>query len=196
MISKAKLAANRANAQKSTGPRTAGGRLRSAQNTLKSTGPRTAAGKARSAQNARRHGLTHSALSAPQFAQAVAGLAHAVAAGSKDPQVIALAIQFAAAQIDIVRARQARVELLAAHPFDNIQRAAATDWYERIARTRRKAAIRALGDALAGSSPPAAQGEGRSLWPPDEDAHKGDLCPRPDSEAAAFSERIERDGVL
>ena len=65
-----------------------------------------------------------------------------------------------------------------------------------IARTRRKAAIRALGDALAGSSPPAAQGERRSLWPPDEDAHKGDLCPRPDSEAAAFSERIERDGVL
>ena len=131
MISKAKLAANRANAQKSTGPRTAAGRLRSAQNTLKSTGPRTAAGKARSAQNARRHGLTHSALSAPQFAQAVAGLAHAVAAGSKDPQVIALAIQFAAAQIDIMRARHSRVELLAAHPFDNIQRAAATDWYER-----------------------------------------------------------------
>jgi hypothetical protein len=156
VISEAKLAANRANAQKSTGPRTVHGKLRSAQNAQKSTGPRTAAGKARSAQNARRHGLTHSALGAPEFAQAVAGLAHAVAKGSKDPQVLALAIQFAVAQVDIVRARRARVDLLAAHPFDNIRRGAATDWYEQNARTRRKAAIRALADALAGSSPPAA----------------------------------------
>jgi hypothetical protein len=153
MISEAKLAPNRANAQKSTGPKTALGKLHSAQNPRKSTGPRTAAGKARSAQNSRRHGLTQSAVSVPEFAHAVAGLAHAVAKGSKDPQVLALAIQFAAAQVDIVRARNERVDFLAAHPFNNIRRVAAIDWYERIARTRRKAAIRALDDTLAGGSP-------------------------------------------
>ena len=151
MISKAKLAANRANAQKSTGPRTVHGKLRSAQNTLKSTGPRTAAGKAHSARNSRRHGLTLSASAAPEFAQAVAGLGRAIAAGSKDPQVIALAMQFAAARIDIMRARRARVDLLAAHPFDNIRRAAAIERYEAFARKQRKLAIGALAAATSPS---------------------------------------------
>ncbi|MBO8168851.1 MAG: hypothetical protein H0Z35_06655 [Thermoanaerobacteraceae bacterium] len=55
-ISKAKLEANRRNAKKSTGPRTAEGKQRSAQNALKSTGPKTAKGKARSAFNATKSG--------------------------------------------------------------------------------------------------------------------------------------------
>ena len=56
-ISARKLAANRRNALKSTGPRTAEGKARSAQNACRSTGPVTARGKARCAGNARRHGL-------------------------------------------------------------------------------------------------------------------------------------------
>jgi hypothetical protein len=52
MISLAKLAANRANAQKSTGPKTPAGKAHVARNGRNSKGPRTAAGKLRSARNA------------------------------------------------------------------------------------------------------------------------------------------------
>jgi hypothetical protein len=72
MISAAKLAANRANAQKSTGPRTAAGKLRAAQNVRKSTGPITPAGKKRAGQNARRHGLTLPASRDPSLVEAIA----------------------------------------------------------------------------------------------------------------------------
>lgn len=70
MSSLAKIAANRANARKSTGPKTPAGKARAAQNgrnskgprtaagklraASKSTGPRTAAGKRRAAQNAQK----------------------------------------------------------------------------------------------------------------------------------------------
>jgi hypothetical protein len=158
MISAARLAANRANAQKSTGPKTAAGKLRVARNGRNSKGPTTAAGKMRAAQNARRHGLSHSASNAPEFAQAVADLGRAFAAGSQDARVLGFAMQAAAAQIDLMRARCARVDLLTAHPFDNLRRVAAIDRYERFARTRRKLAIRALG-ALAGTSAVATHGE-------------------------------------
>jgi hypothetical protein len=144
MISKAKLPADRANAQKSTGARAPRGKLRSAQNTQKSTGAATGAGKARSAQNARQHGLTHFALGAPEFAQAVARLRRAIAAGSKDPQGIALTTQLAAARIGIMLARRARVEFFAAHAFDNIRRAAAIERYEAFAREQQKRAFHAL----------------------------------------------------
>jgi len=86
MISAAKLAANRANAQKSTGPRTAAGKLRAAQNARKSTGPITPAGKKRSGQNARRHGLTLPASRDPSLVEAIARLAHAIAGASHNPQ--------------------------------------------------------------------------------------------------------------
>lgn len=52
----AQILANRANAKKSTGPKTAEGKRRSAENAKKSTGPRTAKGKARSAFNALKDG--------------------------------------------------------------------------------------------------------------------------------------------
>jgi hypothetical protein len=52
-----RLAANRRNALKSTGPRTGEGKARSAQNARKSTGPRSPAGRAKAARNALRHGV-------------------------------------------------------------------------------------------------------------------------------------------
>jgi hypothetical protein len=114
-MSAARLAANRANAQKSTGPRTAAGKLRAVQNARKSTGPTTAAGKKRSAQNARRHGLNVPACLDPAVAGRIAHLtcaiascaiaSCAIAAANDDPQVIALAHRVAAAQVDLMRAR-------------------------------------------------------------------------------------------
>jgi hypothetical protein len=56
-ISPAKLAANRKNALKSTGPRTTAGKQRAQQNARQSTGPRTPAGKRRASLNALKHGL-------------------------------------------------------------------------------------------------------------------------------------------
>jgi hypothetical protein len=153
MISAAKLAANRANAQKSTGPRTAAGKLRSAQNPEKSTGPRTAAGKQRSARNALRHGLA-SHWREPGFAESVTALAKAIAGGTHDTQLMGLAPQIAAAEIDLMRARRARLDLVAEHSFDNIARLAAIECYEGNARLRRKIAIRAFDAAAAAEALP------------------------------------------
>src|SRR5437879_3536660 len=56
-ISPRKLAANRRNALRSTGPRTPEGKAASARNALRSTGPRSPEGKAVVAHNALQHGL-------------------------------------------------------------------------------------------------------------------------------------------
>ena len=148
-MSAARLAANRANAQKSTGPRTAAGKLRAAQNARKSTGPITAAGKTRSAQNARRHGLNVLACHDPAVAGGIEHLSCAIAAANEHPQVIALAQRVAAAQVDLMRARRARLELLGAKPLGNIHRLAAIERYERRARAQRAVAIRAFDAARA-----------------------------------------------
>jgi hypothetical protein len=155
IMSAARLAANRANAQKSTGPRTAAGKLRAAQNARQSTGPTTAAGKKRSAQNARRHGLNVLACHDPAVAGGIEHLSCAIAscaiaAANEDPQVIALAQRVAAAQVDLMRARRARLELLGAKPLENIiRRLAAIERYERRARAQRAVAIRAFDYARA-----------------------------------------------
>jgi hypothetical protein len=113
MISAARLAANRANAQRSTGPRTPAGKLRSARNPHRSTGPRTAAGKARAARNARRHGLTLAAFCDPTATPDIAAAARAIAGTDGDPRRYALAVRVAEAQIDLIRVRRARRDLLA-----------------------------------------------------------------------------------
>jgi hypothetical protein len=148
-MSAVRLAANRANAQKSTRPRTAAGKLRAAQNGKKSTGPTTAAGKKRSAQNARRHGLNVPAWRDPAVAGRIAHLSCAIAAANEDPQVIALAQRVAAAQVDLMRARRARFELLKAKPLEDIRRLAAIERYERRAHAQRALATRAFDAARA-----------------------------------------------
>jgi hypothetical protein len=63
-------------------------------------------------------------------------------------------MQVAAAQVDIMRARRARVALLAGPVLDNIRRLAAIERYERRARTRRYLAIRAFDLAQQARRPP------------------------------------------
>lgn len=94
MISKQKIDANRANAQASTGPK-------------------TARGKKRAAQNARRHGLSISALMDPARSQDVELLARKIADEGASTDDLHLARRIAQAQIDLVRARQARLDFLA-----------------------------------------------------------------------------------
>jgi hypothetical protein len=114
------------------------------RNALRSTGPRTAAGKTRAAQNARRHGLNLPAGGDPAWSDEIKALARSIAGEDAQPERYELACRIAEAQIDVVRARRARRELLpaAVGEPDGIKRLAAFDFYERLALSRRKFAIR------------------------------------------------------
>ena len=91
MISARKRAANKANAQVSTGPK-------------------SALGKATSAQNARRHGLNLPALADPGLAVEAEVLAQVIA--GENQHLLFLTRPIAEAQIDLVRVRRARHELI------------------------------------------------------------------------------------
>jgi hypothetical protein len=88
------MAANRRNAQRSTGPRSEAGKIRSSRNDLK-------------------HGLAIALAADPYFANEVSPLAEAIAGDAReDGAVLALAKIVAEAELDLIRVRQARVELL------------------------------------------------------------------------------------
>jgi hypothetical protein len=94
MSSARKLAANQANAKRSTGPR-------------------TTEGKANARLNAFRHGLAMPASAIPALALDIAHLARMIAGEDQaNPQVIEAAIGIAEASIDVRRARHAKTELL------------------------------------------------------------------------------------
>jgi hypothetical protein len=93
MASPKKLAANRANA-------------------CAGTGPRTAVGRARSARNARRHGLNIPVMSDRWLSAEAEALAHEIAWPDAEPEILHLARRIAEAQIDLVRVRQRRQDLL------------------------------------------------------------------------------------
>jgi len=147
-------------------------------NARTSTGPRTDAGKARAARNAQRHGLTLSALADPTRGAELNILARTIAGQSANSELLELATLVAAAQIDVVRVRLARNQLLsralkragaetqhgsdisknqngvkhAAILADISRRLLAFDRYERRALSRRKFAVRIFDTTRAGLS--------------------------------------------
>jgi hypothetical protein len=92
-MTSAKAKANRANAQASTGPK-------------------TARGKARAAQNARRHGLSLSVVSDPVWSEQIESLAQEIVGETTDRESHEHACRIAEAQIDLNRVRQVRHRLL------------------------------------------------------------------------------------
>lgn len=107
MTSARKVAANRTNARASTGPK-------------------SAAGKRRSAMNARRHGLSIPVLLDPAWSSAVRALAREIAGNDASSEQQEHACRIAAAQIDVLRVRQARLDLIKQHQAnENFQSALA-----------------------------------------------------------------------
>jgi hypothetical protein len=101
-----KTRANRANAQASTGPKTADGRARAARNAL-------------------RHGLSLPVCSNPALSEEVEALAREIAGPDGNAETQGSALRVAEAQIDLGRVRYARHKLLSdalANPhYDNIR---------------------------------------------------------------------------
>src|SRR5262249_35840863 len=93
LTSEHKIEANRANAQASTGPKTADGRARAARNAL-------------------RHGLSLPVCSNPALSEEVEALAREIAGPDANAETQDLARHIAEAQIDLRRVRYARYKLL------------------------------------------------------------------------------------
>jgi hypothetical protein len=81
-------------------------------NAKASTGPKTATGKARAAQNAFRHGLNVSVLSDPLLAPQVEGMAHEICGSDADAETLQWARRIAEAQVDLNRVRNSRRQLI------------------------------------------------------------------------------------
>lgn len=124
------IAANRANAQKSTGPK-------------------TAAGKQKSSRNAYRHGLSCPLRLDPVTSAKADAIAHALVGDDISGEKLASAEQFAQAQLELQRIRSTRADLMAKLEFHqsnrmwDLQLLVALDRYERYAYTkRRRAAVK------------------------------------------------------
>jgi hypothetical protein len=77
-------------------------------NAKSSTGPKTAAGKARAAQNAFRHGLNVPVLSDPLLAPEIEAMAHRISGPYADAETAERAWRIAEAQFDLNRVRSSR----------------------------------------------------------------------------------------
>jgi hypothetical protein len=84
-------------------------------NARASTGPKTQQGKLRAAQNARRHGLSLTVLADPARSAEVNLLAREIAGENAPRDVFGYAQRVAESQIDLIRIRSSRHNLLVCH---------------------------------------------------------------------------------
>ena len=136
MATEKQIRANRANAKRSSGPKTVAGRLTSSRNSF-------------------RHGLSLPLSADPQTQAKIERLATTIAGTEPTEQQLVAAMMVAEAQVDIIRIRTKRAEttptLAEAILNQNaVRNLCALDRYERLAMRRRKLASRRFDD-LAGN---------------------------------------------
>src|SRR5258707_9403734 len=78
------------------------------------TGPTSAAGKARSAQNARKHGLNVAVMYDPDVSADVAFMAEEIAPGWQDPELIRPARRLPEVPVDLMRLARAPRDIISA----------------------------------------------------------------------------------
>jgi hypothetical protein len=128
MASEKQLAANRANAKKSTGPK-------------------TAAGRSKSGRNASRHGLSLPMEMDADVSAKIEALVEALASNNPDSDRQLAITEIAHAQLELLRIRKVRAHMLAGAKVEEgdpkvLQRLLALDRYERYAHTKRRRATR------------------------------------------------------
>ncbi len=124
--------------------------LRNRANAKRSTSPRTFAGKAKVARNACRHGLSLPVLADPALAPEIEAWARRIAGESASAARRALAVRIAEAQVDLIRVRRVRLDLTGelAAGRDVTKQLLRIDRYERRTLSRRQSAIKEF-DAVA-----------------------------------------------
>jgi len=121
-------------------------------NAKRSTGPKTAAGKLKSSRNAYRHGLSGPLLSDPATSAKVDRIADEIVGDQAGEHHKAAAQDFARAQMELLRIRSIRSERLAKLDLNDgsggnmpgLKRLVALDRYERYALTKRRRSSRGL----------------------------------------------------
>jgi hypothetical protein len=122
MATEKQIAANRANAKRSTGPKTVGGKMVSSRNSY-------------------RHGLSCPLPVDPVMLEQADAIAVALVGNEASPEQLTCAEQFALAHLELLRIRLARTDMLLKLELGNTRellRLAALDRYERYSLTRRR----------------------------------------------------------
>ena len=111
-------------------------------NALRSTGPKTTAGKLKSRRNAYRHGLSGEMPLDPAVAK-IASIVHELVGENASEDRLTSAFDFAHAQARLLQIRSIRTEQLASRDLNDfntmeLRRLVALDRYERYALTKRR----------------------------------------------------------
>jgi hypothetical protein len=127
------------------------------ENAKKSTGPRSEEGRCKIRRNAFRHGLAIDVAFDPYFHRAIEAMAKTIVSACAQGTTIAFARHLADAEIDLLRIREVRTALFNAHyekldlqPHNYTElnyNLAKLERYERRAFSRRKRALRAISHA-------------------------------------------------
>jgi hypothetical protein len=118
-------------------------------NAKRSTGPRTLAGKMKSSHNAFRHGLSGPLPLDPAALARIDSLASLLAGDEADEARLTLAAEFAMTQLELLQIRAERNRMMAtlnlqSGDLESITRLQALDRYERYAHTKRRRASHKL----------------------------------------------------